>query len=214
MRSLLASLSFVLLCVVTTACGEASRGRGSMSQASSSSDAPGDVLPSIAPGTTSAGGYSRHDGDKDNDDEPHGNSDIGNDATALLATYSDDLDATEKQRVIALVKRYYAAAAAGDGAKACSLLQSSLAVGLAEAHGQSTREGAKTCASALSALFEQQHKQLAADEVTTMGVTDVRRKGSLGLVILGFKRMPEGEILIEREGGDWKINSLLDSEMP
>jgi len=46
-----------------------------------------------------------------------------------------------------------------------------------------------------------------------MVVISVHAKGNLGLAVLGFRRVPESEILVEREGSSWKIDALFDSEM-
>jgi hypothetical protein len=160
----------------------------------------------------SAGGYLKKDGDIDFDDNHRGKV-LANDDIALLASSGPEADAADRSAVTAVVKRYYAAAAAENGAQACLLLDSSLAAALAVGGGRQASSG-KTCAGSLSAFYKQQHEQLADDEVATMAVTDVHIKGGLGLAVLGFRKMPEGEILLEREDGVWKIDSLLDSEMP
>ena len=112
-----------------------------------------------------------------------------------------------------LVKSYYAAAAAGDATKACSLLVASFAAGLATSQVQSAPGTRGTCSASMSRLLRQLHQRLVADDIATMMVTSVHVKGKVGLAALGFRTMPEGEILVEREGHVWKIDALLDGEM-
>lgn len=210
MRSPFALLMVVLLGLGLTACGNSS---GSASRTSFDAiTAAGDTSSGKVASTTSSGGFSKSDGDKDNDDDPHGNRSVENDDRALLVSYGSDVSGPDMQAVTTLVKSYYTAATAEDGAKACALLSPSLAAGVAGGPGRSA-DGANSCASTVAALFKQQHNQLLADDVATMGVTEVRAKGNLGLAVLGFKRMPEGEVLIERDAGVWKIDSLLANNM-
>ncbi|MGA9876674.1 MAG: hypothetical protein WBQ21_12790 [Solirubrobacteraceae bacterium] len=170
-------------------------------------------------GSTSAtiatsGSYLKKDGDKDFDDDGPQKKVHTNDDAVLLAASGGEPGERTKQAITAVVKRYYAAAAAEDGATACSLLYSTLANAVASSQTVTASAGGKTCAAAMSLLYKQQHVQLAADNVATMLVTGVHVKGNLGLAVLGFRTMPEGEILVELEGGAWKIDSLLDSLMP
>jgi hypothetical protein len=44
-------------------------------------------------------------------------------------------------------------------------------------------------------------------------VTGAHLKGGLGMVTLGFKRSPEAELTVEREGGTWKLDSLLATDL-
>ncbi|HTA15893.1 MAG TPA: hypothetical protein VK781_13640 [Solirubrobacteraceae bacterium] len=126
-----------------------------------------------------------------------------------MAAYGGEASEADTRAVTAVIRKYYAAAAAEDGQAACQLLYSSLATGLAEGVGG----GGKTCPAAISVLFKQQHSHIVADDVPTMVVISVHAKGNLGLAVLGFRRVPESEILVEREGSSWKIDALFDSEM-
>jgi hypothetical protein len=215
MRLLLALSAVVLLAVGLAACGTASKGSPSTTQSSDASTSGG-TSTTASSGAVPPGGYRRDDGDKDNDDSAHPDPREGDDQ-ALLAEYGNEASGADKRAVAAVIKSYYAAAAGGEGAKACSLLYSSLAAGLAVAPGQvagqTTHGGGKTCAAAVSALFKLQHAQLVADDVATMMVLDLHVKGNLGLAVLGFRAVPRGEILVEREGGVWKVDALFNSEM-
>jgi hypothetical protein len=208
MKWLLALLATMLLSGVVTACGGAGKSTSSASQASSTTAASGSTSATSAPGS-----YRQDDGDKDNDDSAQPSASL-NDDTPLLKAYGKAGSEADKQAVTEVVKSYYAAAVAENGAKACSLLYSTLASGLAVDPGQAGQGKGGTCATAVSALYKSQHAQLVADDVPTMVVTTVRVKGSLGLAVLGFKTMPRSEILLEREGGAWKVDALFNSQMP
>jgi hypothetical protein len=155
-------------------------------------------------------GYLKVDGDKEADDGT-GVSKGTNDDPPFLAAYGDEANQATKRAVTAVVKAYYAAAAADQGAKACSLLDTSLASGLAE---QQASGSGQNCTSALSLMFQQQQRQFVRDEVATMAVTKVRISGHQGLAVMGFKAMPESDILLALEGNRWKIGALFGSELP
>jgi hypothetical protein len=211
-KPLLALLA--LLGVGVTACGGAGNGTASSSRPSSNAAATGGAATTTASGTTSTQGHLIGDGDGDEDTYSRYDD-------QRIRGYGHEANTTDRRAVTALVKRYYATAAAGDGATACPLIYSRLAKGsnLAEAaEGYAPPPGApplrgKSCAYIMPLLFKQNHQQLIAD-VTTLDVTDVRVEGHHGLALLAFRTTPEREISVEREGGAWKIDSLLDEELP
>jgi hypothetical protein len=215
MRSLLALSMTVLGAVGLASCGGAGTGSSSTTQT------PASVVTTTGSAATTTGvppgSYLHLDGDTDNDDTSHPSSHLDDDKP-LLDQYGHHATDADKQAVTAVVKSYYAAAAAEEAAKACSLLYSSLASGLAPTPGQGAGPAAqgtgKTCADGVPVLYKHQHDQLVADDVATMVVTDVRLKGNLGLAVLGFRTKPEGEILVERERGTWKVDALFDSQIP
>jgi hypothetical protein len=171
-------------------------------------------ITTIACGAGASNEYSKQDGDYDFDDVAGYHSGPTNDDLSLLATYGHRAPPAEARAVTALVKRYYAASAAGDGATACTLLSASLAGGLASATSQPVRGAGTTCAGPMSLLLEHQHAQLAAKEVATMTVIAVHTKGDIGLAVLGFRTTPQSEMILVREGGAWRINALFDGIMP
>lgn len=207
LRLPVALLTIALLGATLAACGDTRKVADLTATGSRS-------IGSAASHTTSATpeGYVREDGDKDYDDGPHptkGQRDNG----SLFAIYPGRAGRTEARAITTVVKRYYAASAAGEGAGACALLSAGLAKGLAADHAQPTQSARTTCAAAISPLLAQQHRHLIAEDPTTMMVTSVHLNGKLALVVLGFKRAPEGQILLEREGHTWKIDALFDNEM-
>jgi hypothetical protein len=114
------------------------------------------------------------------------------------------------------VKRYYTAAAAKDGLTACSLILSSIAKALPEDYGQAPGphylRGGKTCRAVMSRLFTHFHRLLVTDAATLI-VAQVRLDTTGGYAVLSFGAKPEREITVVREGGAWKISSMLDSEL-
>jgi hypothetical protein len=204
-----------VLAVVLSACGGTTKAAGSSSPVSHNAQPFADVS-STATGasaqTARPGDHLRVDGDHDNDDEPHATAAV-NDDVGLFKAYGKTASPADTRQITALVKAYYAAALAGDAAKACSLLHADLAAELAAQQVQPVHSGLGTCARSMSALLVQQHPQLVADEVPTMLVTSVHVKRDVGLAVLGFRRMPEGEIVLQHEGKTWKLDALFDSNL-
>jgi hypothetical protein len=196
MRSLVAVTSLVLLGICATSCGGIAKTTNPASR-------------------VSAKGYLR--GDYDIDDNGG-----GSDYDDYVRGYGREATAGEKQIVARLVARYYAAAAAGNGAEACALLDARLARSAdfakvlpkeyAPAGGSSVFEG-KTCAEVASLLFEVDRPRLAT-EAASVQVTSLRVEGVHGIALLGFATTPERQIPVDREAGAWKIAGLLDTEVP
>jgi hypothetical protein len=235
MRSPFAPLMIGLLSLCVAACGGAGKGMRSTSQAAFGAAKSGGAPATAAPSARPTRGY-LNDGDNDpnNDNDPDDlngrKTDDDNDSPEDHMNpennrYHDKDDnsivdsghaasAADKQVVTALVKRYYATAAAGDGTMACSMIVSSLARATPEDYGQAPGpyylRGAKTCAAVMSLLFKHFHGQLTG----AIEVTGVRVEGNQARVLLGSTTMPAGYISVERERGAWKIDTLLGGPLP
>jgi hypothetical protein len=161
-----------------------------------------------APGTTSSKGKFKTDSDGDNDNPTGSHYDTDDN---FVLSYGHAASVTDMLTISRIVKRYYRAAAAGDGAKGCSLVYSVLAEAAPEDLSRSPRAG-ESCAEALSSFFKRNRRQFKADTVR-IGVTRVRVEGSSGLVLvrLGIR---ERRVLVHREEGTWKVNTLLDEGVP
>jgi hypothetical protein len=190
--ALVALLATIALSLTATGCG----GAGSASTTGSRS-----------------GGYVKLDGDMDADDE-NPPAAVGADEQPLLSAYGGAASPADAHAIESLVKNYYAASLAGDAARACSMLYSNLASGLAAQQSQPVHGTPNACAGPMSVLLRQQRARLISEEISTMMVVGVRVKGNLGLAVLGFKKTPESEIVLEREGHTWKIDALVDTYMP
>jgi hypothetical protein len=142
-----------------------------------------------------------HDGDNDN---------------ALVRSFGHEASARDKRAVIALVKRYYAAAYSDTGAMACSLIYSPFAKAVAHDYGRAPGPAAlrgNTCAVVLSKLFKQERHRIIADIKAT--VSTVHTRGNDGWVMLYYSNSePERYLPVERERDIWKLSALLDSRLP
>jgi hypothetical protein len=165
-----------------------------------------------------AAGDTHYIGDHDDDDFKH--SELDPDDPQVRA-YGHAARAVDRLQISAVLMRYFDAAGAGDGALACSLLTrrvaaSELAAPVSSAYvpppNPSSLRG-KSCADVASQIFDENHAELAA-EIPSVRVTAVRVSGSQGLAILGFNALPEHWIAVARERGAWKVDALLDSEIP
>jgi hypothetical protein len=180
MKTLLALLSVLLLGLAAGACGGSTAGRTSTNAASS------------------AHTHDRDDDNDHNDDDNH------------VLYYGREASPTDRQAIVTLLTRYYAAAGASDGAKACPLLMSFIAEALPENLGHSPTLRGKSCAVVISKLFKQHHKLLGG-ESATLKVMTVRVEGDKALTVLSFANLPEVRQMTERrEGSGWKIVTLLD----
>jgi hypothetical protein len=200
----------IVLCGLSlTACGNSATGGPSSSTTTAGPPA------SAHSASAAADGYVKGDGDKDSDDEAHRGKGIDDDDDhTLLRAYPHQAPAAEKQAITAVVKHYYTAAAANAGAKACALLDTSLASGLGSDSSGPSQGGSTTCAGAVDRQFRELHSQFVTDQVATMIVTGVRTQGDFALALLGFKTKPKRVILLQHEGHAWKIAALFDSELP
>jgi hypothetical protein len=127
--------------------------------------------------------------------------------------FGREADAAETLAVAGLVKRYYAAGAAGDGATACSLIYSVIARSVPEEYGRPPGPPAlrgNTCAAVMSKLFKQRHGLLLAD-LAKLSVADLRVGGERAVALLSFGRGRERYIPVRRERRVWKIDELFDA---
>lgn len=153
--------------------------------------------------------------DRDNDsDNPTGSYFDGDDRHVL--DYGRAVSIPERRAIAGLVKRYYAAAAAGDGTAACKMLVASLANSVAEDLGRPPGPDylrGDSCDAVMSKVFELNHAQLSAYNAE-FDVAAVRSEHDSGVVVMDFKGLPGRSLLIRREQGAWKIGELLDDELP
>jgi hypothetical protein len=209
----------ITLCLNLAACGDAGRSAHSLSSPSGDSglnmDSSAAPSPSYVPGRD---GYV--EGDWDSDDLYHGHTDEDD---TYLRSYGHEASDRQKGAVATLLEQYYRAAAAGDGARACSLIYEPIArltdfadvvpAAYASVSGTSLFRG-KTCSQVESVLFELDHKSLAAAATATTMVTSLRVEGVHGIALLAFKTIPERQIAMAREDGRWTVDALLDGEIP
>jgi hypothetical protein len=226
MRSVLASLAIALSGVGAVACGGAGKDAGAGSQKDARATATGGASAAIPPSSISGGRSFPGDGDGDNpadgdgDGDEVADSDRDNDSpTRESGNYHDRDDgdvlnyghaagARDARAITTFLERYYAAAVAGDGATACSMIYPALARSVAEDYGRYGPlylRGGKTCAAVMALLFEHYHGELAGG----ITVTGVRVKGEEAYALLGSTTKPASYAILVRGGGAWKMMGLL-----
>ena len=132
-------------------------------------------------------------------------------AGTAIASYGQAASAADAGAIAGLVRRYYAAAAAENGALVCSLTYYIEVETLPEQYGGPPGprwlHGADTCPTLLTRVFKHFHSELRGP----VEVMAVRVKGQRAEALVGFPglRLPEGVVKIRREGDAWKVDGLL-----
>jgi hypothetical protein len=156
-----------------------------------------------------------HDADSTGEyEEGNGNGKYHDGDDLATVSFGHAASATDRHAIATLVKRYYAAAAAGDGAKACSMMASPMARSLPQTSGGGAApaylRGAKTCEAVAVRVFAHARPQIDHEVV----VTGVRVQGGTVVALLGSTKAPASVISLGREGGAWKIEALLGGPLP
>lgn len=126
-----------------------------------------------------------------------------------IRTYGHEAGQPDRREVVALVGRYYAAAAADDGAKACALMQPILAKAVPHDYGKGNPSlSGDTCGVVLTKFFRQLPGQPIANLGTTK-VIGVRIAGGRGYAQLTSRLIPTGVIAVQRYRGSWTVDSLI-----
>lgn len=136
---------------------------------------------------------------------------------------ADDLDslsvghpasAADTEAIEAVVRRYYAVAATGNGARACAMMGRSFAEAVPIDYGKfgkSFLHAGKTCAQIADLQFEHSRSQITASiQITVVHQTSPTRAYAL----FGSSTTPASFIAVEREGGAWKVAALLGRPEP
>jgi hypothetical protein len=209
MRRSVAPLVAALLATGVCACGGASAG-------TDGKRSTGSVASSKVASASSASEVAKLlkvDADKDNDVEAPYDDRNNNSALAL----GQPANASDRRAIVSLVERYYRLALAEEGAKACALLYSILAEATPEDYGSFAGPRymrGNTCPVILTKMFTHFHALLAV-ELPKLKVRQVRLEDHRGRAILSFGRLPERELLVQREGRHaWKLGALFDGELP
>jgi hypothetical protein len=127
--------------------------------------------------------------------------------------YGHPADASDRQAIVAVIKRYYAVAAEENAKKACTLIVPSLAKALPLEYGQLGApylRGAKTCQGVLSRMFKHGHHELSAP-ITVIGVFI---KGEQAYAPIDSKRLALSRITLGQVRGTWTITDPLAGRLP
>lgn len=230
------SLVIGLVGVGALGCGDSRTGTGSSSRDSATVE-PGGIEAKRASDATRTGGHVYGDYDTDDyylikssdgdDDDGHkpkdGDGDFDNHSKSYydrddssVREFGHAANATNRRAIEALVRRYFRAAAAKDGALACSMITSPLARSIPEDLGQSPGPpffSGKTCAVVMTKVFKENSRQLTTD-AARLKINRVRLSHGQGVVVLNFMPLPGRKIDVAQEHGAWKIQALVDSELP
>lgn len=204
MNRLSAFLITALLGFGANSCGDVN---GKVTRSRSSANATA-AAGSLGGATTE---NTKRDRDKDRDDPAGGYYD--EDDNAVLR-FGRAASTTEDRMIRTVVRRYFVAAAATDGAKACRLIFSALAEAIPDIDGHSSLSPAlhgNTCAVVMSKLFKQSRSTLA-DDLANLRVTSTRVEGDRGFALLNLgPSAPASVMRMHREGRAWKIGGRLPS---
>lgn len=198
LRSLLVCTALTLSAVGVSACGNATKGSGTERAGSATA---------LAGGSPTGSGVK--DGDRDDDRR---GSRFDPDTDEVL-TYGPAAGPADRREIIALLRRYYAAAAAGNGELACSMLYWLFAETVIEehSHGKGPRAlRGNTCAQITSKVFKQRHRELVRD-LARFEVTEVQLRAKQGWVRLRFGPASELLVSLHHDRGVWHMNNLLDA---
>jgi hypothetical protein len=194
MKSPLTLLATALLGLGVAACGCSSKHTASQGHANAATGGTS---------ATASSNFSTHKNDRDNDGD-------NNDDDEHVLDFGHAANAADSQTITALVRHYFAAAAAEDGATACSLLAPFIAESVVENYGRAPALRGKTCAAVMAKLFKHHHQELANKDAT-LKVIRVGVEGDKSLVALEFPTIPEvRQVTARRNGNAWKLLTLLD----
>lgn len=211
MKSLLTLFVIALSSFSVVACGRSSKDTSLASGVSPGVTTPGNVQPARTSASTTSTARSSL--------SHKGMDAVGYNIylkTQRYLRFGHKADQADTRAVAVTVKRYYGAVATDDGARACSLIYSPMAKALPEVAGEALNQPTlryKSCALAMSLLVRHRNEQPTAD-VKTIEVTSVRVKGAQGIALLRSRRMRAGEIVVHREGPEWKIQDTFGSVLP
>jgi hypothetical protein len=204
MRPLVGLLAIALLSAGAGACGRTGTSRSSVAEPPS--------LPARHPTADTGAFHKGVDGDFDDgySDHPYDND------NGEIVDLGSAASAADERAVASVLKRYYVAAAAGDGATGCSLsyLSSSVVEDFGRPPGPPALRGT-TCAVVMSKIFKQRHAELAA-EAATVHVAAVRVKGDVGVALLSYGSSSRAEhyIRVHRNHDAWEVGELFAVPMP
>jgi hypothetical protein len=155
--------------------------------------------------------------DSDRDNDEGGITDDNN--HRIDEAFGHAASASDARAITALVKRFYAIALSGNGARGCSLLFSTMEEAVPEDYGgpgggPPPSGNHRTCPEVVSEIFARGHAHLAL-EVPKLVVRRVRVFERHGIVFLSFgPKLPERKTKVLREGSTWRMAALGDGELP
>jgi hypothetical protein len=158
-------------------------------------------------------GPADQDNDTDNDYVDNARKGYRDGDDGVIAAYGHAPSSADARALTTLAKRYFSAAAGGDGARACSMIIADFVRSIPEDYGQPPGPiylRGKTCAVVMSRLFEHDRASLASP----IEVTGVRVNNSQAHIFVGSPTLSARIVLAERRRGAWKVVGLLGTPVP
>jgi hypothetical protein len=200
-RTPLVMIIVTLVALFVVACGGSGKDRASRSSAPSSTTST----------DSSATAIPKADSDKDVDGGPQDDT-----SDSVVLDFGHPAGTRDRRAIAQLVKRYYGIAVNEEGSRACALIATPLSKSVAEDYGQSPGPAyarGKTCTAVMTLFFRHFHSQLAT-RLPQLAVSHVQVSNRRGLAVLKFGAMPERQMPVVREGTTWKVESILDYDVP
>lgn len=200
LRAPLACATIALCSCGVSACGSGSPGTG---RSGTEAHGVSRVVPSS----------SERDTDGDVDSHGQGPYDTDNDANFAFGPAASP---AVRRAVLALVARYYAAAAADQPRPACAMLDPLLEETVVEERSEERRSPARresVCMRTLSVLLRQRHRELVQDVAVSHAIA-VQVKGNRAVALMRFAGTRERRVPVRRTGASWKMDALLDGGSP
>lgn len=190
----IALLTAVLIAVLVAGCG--SGGSSSSSGSTSSADSTSSSNDSSSTGTTEASAEFVKPGGKNK-----------------IAKFGQEAEATEREAASSVLEENLQARAAGDWSTQCSSLTASAKKEVEE--GAALQGVISGCAKELEAQAEpaSQTKAIRANTMTGP-IAVLRIKGNKGFALYHGTKGKDYAIPMEKEGGEWKVASLVTQEVP
>lgn len=130
----------------------------------------------------------------------------------VLNRFGRVADPSERNALIALAKRYVAAAAAGDGVAACRLMDPATARSVA--YSEVIYTGGKTAKGSCARIAKGALREVRGSQLMSYVITDVRANTSEAYVQLSSPTRPARYLTAHRGPAGWAINSVTISPVP
>ncbi len=148
-------------------------------------------------------GKEQYGSDRDNDNDH-------NDDDWHVLDFGHVADRSDTQAISVLVKHYYAAAAAENGARACALLTPFVAESVVEEHEADPDVRGPSCAEVMRKIFTRYRRELTQKNLS-LKIARIGVEGDRSLIALSFPEIPEvRQITARYAAGRWTILRLLD----
>lgn len=121
-------------------------------------------------------------------------------------------DPSQMMAITALLHAYYAAGSRGDGTAGCRLVYA-LTIEMLASESDRVASSRRRCIKRLTAWFTSNHEQLLLS-LGSLRIVGLRVLGAQGLVMLKLATPVPMYVEVHREGGRWKMKSLIEQKFP